>query len=94
MTFTDSRAYAEAVTTRIRQKLVIPQGVPDTANATFEVRVAKNGALATVRMAQSSGFRDYDENIEHAIYLAEPLPVLLEADRSEPRPLQLNFRVR
>jgi len=69
------RAWQVRIQSRIRGKVVIPEGTPENARAEYAITVIPGGEVLSVRMVVGSGFPAYDESIERAIRAASPLPV-------------------
>ena len=67
--------WTEKIRNRIRGKVVIPSGVPDSAQAEFIITIIPGGEVLAVKLKKSSGYPAYDEAIERAINGAAPLPV-------------------
>ena len=60
---------------RIKNKLVLPPGVPDSARAEYSMTIIPGGEVLSVKLRRTSGFPAYDAAIERAINAAAPLPV-------------------
>jgi colicin import membrane protein len=68
-------SWKERIGTRIRSKVTIPPGVPESAQAEFTLTIIPGGEVLAVKLKKSSGYRAYDEAVQRAIYAAAPLPV-------------------
>jgi len=60
---------------RIKNKLVLPPNVPDSARAEYSMTILPGGEVLSVKLRRTSGFPAYDAAIERAINAAVPLPV-------------------
>jgi TonB family protein len=65
---------------RIKSKLMLPPGVPDSARAEYSITIIPGGEVLTVKLRRSSGYPAYDAAIERAISAAAPLPVPSDPD--------------
>ncbi|MFN7276342.1 MAG: energy transducer TonB [Betaproteobacteria bacterium] len=87
--------YTARIRNAIREKVVVPPGIVGNPQAEFEVKLLKNGTVATVRLVRASGSNAYDREVERAIELAQPLPVPDDPELfAQMRDLRLLFRPR
>lgn len=69
------KGWQEKIQQRIRSKVVLPAGVPDSAQAEYVITVIPGGEVLNVKLRKSSGHPAYDAAVERAIHAASPLPV-------------------
>lgn len=87
--------YTARIRNAIRDRLVVPPGIEGNPQAEFEVKLLKNGTVATVRLVRASGSSAYDRAVERAIDVAQPLPLPDDPEVfSQMRDLKLLFRPR
>jgi colicin import membrane protein len=67
--------WTERIRARIKQKVVVTPGVPDTVRAEFTITIIPGGEVLSVKLKKGSGYPAYDMAVERAIYAAMPLPV-------------------
>ncbi|MCC7546721.1 MAG: cell envelope integrity protein TolA [Burkholderiales bacterium] len=68
-------SWQQRIQQRIRSKVVVPAGTPDTAQAEYVITIIPGGDVLSVKLRRSSGFPAYDEAVERAVLAASPLPV-------------------
>lgn len=83
--------YAARIRSKIRSNIVLPPDLGGNPEAVFDVVQLPTGEILSVRLNRSSGYRNYDDAVERAIYKSSPLP---RPDRPEQfqRDLRLQFR--
>lgn len=87
------KGWQEKIQQRIRSKVVLPAGVPDSAQAEYVITVIPGGEVLNVKLRKSSGHPAYDAAVERAIHAASPLPVPSDpAMFQQLRELNLLFR--
>lgn len=67
--------YKDLIRAKIRRNIMMPEGVPEQAEAKFAVIVLPGGTVAEAKLSKTSGNSAYDHAVEHAIYAAQPLPL-------------------
>lgn len=72
-----SASYGEKVAAMVRRNVVFPDpdSVPGNPGAEFELRLGADGAIASVALARTSGFPDWDAAALRALRKTERLPV-------------------
>jgi colicin import membrane protein len=60
---------------KIRHNIIMPPGVPDSAEAEFHVTLLPDGSILNVVKIQSSSSAEYDRAVERAINMAHTLPL-------------------
>ena len=86
-------AWKTRIHDRIKSKLVLPPGVPDSARAEYSMTIIPGGEVLAVKLRRTSGFPAYDAAIERAINAAAPLPVPGDPELfQQMRELNLVFR--
>jgi colicin import membrane protein len=60
---------------KIRHNIIMPQGVPGSAEAEFRVTLLPDGSILDVVKIQSSSSAEYDRAVERAINMAHTLPL-------------------
>lgn len=84
--------YADLVIERVRPYVIIPDGLDSTSVATVEVTLLPNMQVYAVKLIQSSGNTDYDNNVEQAINRVNVFPPLPDgASFADYRKLRLVF---
>ena len=92
--YSDQKAYAMAIRSKVRKNLVLPRNVPDSASATMEVVLSDRGTVAGLKTLTSSGFPAYDAAIRRAIQRGQPYPLLLVPDHQGPLTMRLRFQMK
>ena len=93
--YMEPEAHATAVRSRIARYIVVPAGVPDSAQAVVQISISENGDLVEMKIAQSSGFPDYDDAVRKAVSRAKSFPVLAtQANVAKPSSVELAFRAK
>lgn len=87
----DRDAYANAISQRVRSRLIRPPGLSGNPEAVFEVTQTPAGDVLDVRLRRSSGIPALDGAIERAIRASSPLPLPANPAAFE-RQLVLTFR--
>lgn len=85
--------YTDKIKSKIKNKIVMPPGVRESALAVFRVTLLPGGAVLDVEMKKSSGNRAYDDAVERAIIKSDPLPLPPDAAMFKDfRVLELKFQ--
>ena len=84
--------YSDKIKAKIRNKIILPDGLQGNPQAQFEVLVLPTGEVVQVKLLHPSGQPAYDDAVDRAILKASPLPMPPDpALVGEFRDLQLNF---
>ena len=67
--------YIGRIRAKIRRNIVMPPAVPDNALAIFDVTLLPDGSVFVVKLKRPSGNNAYDNAVERAIKLSDPLPL-------------------
>lgn len=87
------KGWQEKIQQRIRSKVMLPAGVPDSAQAEYVITIIPGGEVLNVKLRKSSGHPAYDAAVERAIHAASPLPVPSDPSMFQQlRELNLLFR--
>lgn len=87
------KEYTDKIINKIKNKIVMLPGVPDSALAVFRVTLLPGGAVLSAEMKKSSGNTAYDNAVERAIYKSDPLPLPPDAAMFKDfRVLELKFQ--
>lgn len=84
-------AYRNAISQRVRSRLIAPPGISGNPEAVFEVIQTPAGDVLDVQLKRSSGIPPLDDAIVRAIHAASPLP-LPSNPAAFQRQLLLTFR--
>ena len=86
-------SYASEVIKKIIPYVIIPDGIDSKASAIIEITLLPNLMVYKIKLKQSSGNQEYDDNVQQAILKASPFPPLPpNAKFSSYRVLTLIFR--
>lgn len=87
------KEYGDKIKSKIKYHIVMPPGVPDSAQAVFRVTLLPGGAVLSAVMKKSSGSAAYDNAVERAILKSDPLPLPPDAGMFKDfRILELKFQ--
>ncbi|SFW27856.1 cell envelope integrity protein TolA [Nitrosovibrio sp. Nv17] len=67
--------YKARILAKIKGHIITPADLPGNPVAEFDVTLLPGGDILDVRLRRSSGFAQFDEAVERAIFLAKPLPL-------------------
>ena len=88
--------YIDKIQAKIRHYVVVPPDIQGNPQAIYKVFLLPGGSLNSAnppKLVQSSGVPAYDQSIERAIFIAEPLPLPPDpALFANFRELELKFR--
>lgn len=85
--------YSSKIHDKILRNIVMPPDVPDNARVEFSVTVLPGGSVLPPRKIKTSGYANYDDAVERAILISQPLPLPRDADiASEFRDLKFGFQ--
>ncbi len=87
--------YRALIIAKIRSKIVLPPEVPDNARAIYDITLLPDGSVLDRKLIKSSGYSQYDDEVERAILKAQPLPLPTDETAKEyfinPKHLNLKF---
>jgi colicin import membrane protein len=78
--------YLDMIRSKIRRKMKMVADVPESAEAVFKITLLPDGTVMDVQLNKSSGYPAFDNAVERAIRLADPLPMPTDVT------LQMKFR--
>ena len=85
--------YIAKITAKIRRNVHMPPAVRDDASALFRVTLLPGGAVLSAELKKSSGNEAYDNAVERAILVSQPLPLPADVEMFKRfRVLLLKFR--
>ena len=67
--------WADQIRLKIRANVALPRAIGGNPEATFKVSLRPSGEVLAVKIARSSGQKDFDEAVQRAILRASPLPI-------------------
>jgi colicin import membrane protein len=83
---TQIERYTDKIRSKIRSKMKAVADVPESAVAIFKITLLPDGTVMDVELQKSSGYPAFDNAVERAIRLADPLPMPTDVT------LQMTFR--
>lgn len=93
--FVEPDAHAIAVRNRIARNVIVPAGVPDSAQAVVRLSISEKGDLIGTKITTSSGFATYDAALLKAIERARSFPILVTQENvAKPSNVELVFRAK
>ena len=79
----EAEKFKVLIVTAISKQWILPENVDDSLSSQFHIRLAPDGTVLDVQLAQSSGDSILDRSAQTAIYKASPLPVPTDAQLFE-----------
>jgi colicin import membrane protein len=67
--------YAALIHAAIQQKWLVPGGADKNLSTVYDIQLAPDGSVISVKLVKSSGNQALDQSAKTAIYKASPLPV-------------------